>query len=91
MELDNVLKQIKELEKERQVFVNIKKEQDKLIDDIDKKIKILTKKYPSCCSCGKRYHPKQMIIATEEDVSDHTDRNEGYSGPEVGEYYCGWC
>jgi recombinational DNA repair protein RecR len=79
------------LEKEKQIALNLLRENEKKIDDINKKINILSRKFPSCYSCGKYYHPKNMTIATQEDIDDYCDKNEGYCGPEIGEYYCGCC
>jgi RNA polymerase-binding transcription factor DksA len=90
-ELNNIYDEIKDLEKEKQIVLNFLRENEKKIDDINKKIRILTKKFPTCYSCGKHYHPKNMTIATQEDLDDYYDKNEGYCGPEIGEYYCGCC
>jgi predicted patatin/cPLA2 family phospholipase len=91
MDFDNIDKEIKEFENKKNVILDIVKEYQKNIDDIDKKIKNLYKLFPRCYSCGKHFHPKKMTIATQEDVNERVDRNDGYYGPEVGEYYCGWC
>ena len=37
------------------------------------------------------YHPKDLIKATQQDVDDYFDKNEGYTQLEVGENYCGGC
>ena len=89
-ELNNIYDEIKDLEKEKQIALNLLRENEKKIDDINKKIKILSINFPSCYSCGKHYHPKNMTIATQEDIDDYYDKNEGYCGPEIGEYYCGY-
>jgi len=91
MEFDNIDEEIKELENKKNGILGIVKEHQKNIDDIDKKIKNLYKLFPCCYSCRKHFHPKKMTIATQEDVNERVDRNDGYFGPEVGEYYCGWC
>ena len=86
---DDIKKEIKDLEKKQKVIVDFVKEHRKNIDDIEKQIKNLTKLYPRYYSCGKHFHPKQMIIAMQEDIDEYVDQNEGYCGPEFGEYYCG--
>jgi len=88
---NNIDKNIKDLEIQKNAIVDIVKKHEKNINDIDKKIKNLTKLFPRCYSCGKHFHPKQLTIATQDDVDERVDRNDGYFGPEVGEYYCGWC
>ena len=88
-ELNNIYKEIKDLEKDKQQILCILRMNEKKIFNIDTKIKSLTKKFPTCYSCGKHYHPKNMNIATQEDIDDYFDKNEGYCGPEIGEYYCG--
>ena len=80
-------------------FVIIRKEIKELKDDENKlfenlkfvqaKIKNLYKKFPRCSSCGRNTDPIYMTIATQEDIDDYFDRDEGYSGPDIGEYYCG--
>lgn len=87
--LDNIYTEIKDLEEEKKNILDIIREYEKKLYKINDNIKSLTQKFPSCYSCGKKYHPKNMVIATQEDIDDYYDRNEGYSGPEIGEYYCG--
>ena len=48
----------------------------------------LYENFPKCYSCGKNQDPRNMIIATKEDIDNYICSNEGYCGPEVGEYYC---
>ena len=85
METENfelIRNEIKQLRKEEKIlFENL--------NNVQMNIKNLYKKFPSCFSCGRRTDPKQMLIATQEDVDDYFDKNEGYCGPEIGEYYCG--
>ncbi len=52
-------------------------------------IKELLKNFPSCYSCGKHMNPKYLYIATQEDIDNYIDQNDGLNGPEIGEYYCG--
>ena len=88
-ELNNIYKEIKDFEKDKQQILCIMRKNETKIFDIDTKIKSLTKKFPTCYSCGKHYHPKNMTIATQEDIDEYYDKKEGYCGPEIGEYYCG--
>ena len=88
---DNIAAEIQALEDKKKLILDSIQEQEEHIVDIDIKVKTLIKKFPCCYSCGKRFHPKQMTIATQDDVDEYVDKNEGYCGPEVGEYYCGWC
>jgi predicted patatin/cPLA2 family phospholipase len=87
--LNNIYEEIKDLQNEKQSIFEIIKENEEKVFIIEQKIKKLTNLFPSCYSCGKHYHPKNMIIATQEDVDEYYDKNEGYYGPEIGEYYCG--
>lgn len=87
--LDNIYTQIKGLEEEKKNILDIIKEYEKKLYKINYNIKSLTQEFPRCYSCLKNNHPKNMVIATQEDIDDYYDRNEGYSGPEIGEYYCG--
>ena len=84
--LNDIYKEIKDLQNEKQSIFEIIKEK---VYVIEQKIKKLTKIFPSCYSCGKHYHPKNMTIATQEDIDEYYDKKEGYCGPEIGEYYCG--
>lgn len=87
--MDDIHAQVADLNKEQAVLSKQIKALRKKSDDIEDRIKSLTLKYPTCYSCGNHYHPKYMVIATQEDVNEYTDNNEGYCGPETGEYYCG--
>ena len=86
---DDISSQISDLEKDKRTCHKVKKQQDKLIHDIDNRIKLLTKQYPRCSSCGHHFHPSLMMRATQEDVDYYNDQIEGYGGPVVNEYYCG--
>lgn len=59
------------------------------IKDNQQLIKELLKNFPTCYSCGKHINPKYLEIATQEDVDNYIEQNEGYNGPKIGEYYCG--
>ena len=59
------------------------------IQNNQKKIKHLLKKLPICYSCMKNINPKYMNIATQKDLDNYKDQEEGYRGPKIGEYYCG--
>ena len=72
---NNILNQIKELEKEYNNNI--------------KKLDIIFNKYPKCHSCHKNKNPKYMWIASEDDIKNYIDQNEGYNGPIINEYYCG--
>ena len=68
----------------------LEKEQRNINDKL-KEINIEIRKYkqlnyPKCSNCGVFRHERMMWIATQEDI---IDQNEGYSGPVIGEYYCG--
>ena len=86
---DNIFKEIGILQNEQRIILFRLRRYEEDINTIDKKIEDLMKKFPSCYSCGRYRHPKNMIIATQEDVDDYYDKNDGYNGPEVGKYYCG--
>lgn len=89
LEVNNIYDEIKDLQKEKENILNVLRVNEKKLDIINKKIKSLTQNFPACYSCGKHYHPKNMTIAKQEDIDDYYDKNEGYCGPEIGEYYCG--
>jgi glycyl-tRNA synthetase (class II) len=58
--------------------------------DVDVKIRHFLQKYGvQCSSCGRHFLTKDVWIATQRDVDEYTDMNDGYAGPTVGEYYCG--
>lgn len=86
---NDIYREIKELRDEKQTILEIINENEKKVYLIDQKIKKLTELFPSCHSCGKKYPPKNMTIATQEDIDEYYDQNEGFSGPEIGQYYCG--
>ena len=86
---DNIYKEISILRNEQRVVMDRIKKYEEDINTIDRKIEDLMKKFPSCYSCGRCRYPKNMIIATQEDLDNYYDQNEGFSGPEIGEYYCG--
>ena len=70
-----LLKRIKEIQKE--------------YDNNYRHIERIMKGYPKCYSCSRNVNPKYMEIATQEDIDNYVDSNDGYIGPEIGEYYCG--
>ena len=81
-----VLKQLRMEEKEleeQQRTINRK------LDNIRNRITDCEYQFPMCESCGKPSDPEHMVIATEEDVANWEDANEGFSNPIIGEYYCG--
>ena len=86
---DKIYTEIKDLEEEKKNILNIIKEHEKVYFILNNKIKSLIREFPTCYSCYKHYHPKSMVIATQEDIEEYYNKNEGYSGPEIGEYYCG--
>ena len=76
------------LDKEQMLLVDLKNVEINLYN-VKHKIREIMKKFPSCHSCGTHQNPKNMIIATQQDVDKYYDQNDGYCGPEIGEYYCG--
>ena len=89
MDYTKVALEIKDLFKiQDELRLNLKQVKLDLYNN-QKKIDNVMKKFPRCYSCGKNRDPKNMVIAQQEDIDDYFDRNEGYCGPEIGEYYCG--
>lgn len=89
MDYKNISKKIEELHKQNSLInKNIIELQEKLKENYQK-IKEISKNFPKCYSCGHHQDPKNMFIASEKDVENYIDQNEGYSGPRLNEYYCG--
>ena len=86
---ETIYKEIENLENEKKESLNLLKKIEQDITNTDIKIRKLMTKFPNCYSCGNYRYPKNMIIATQDDINEYYDQNEGYNGPEVGEYYCG--
>lgn len=89
MDYNNIRNQIKDKYKQKSLIIQKIKELETECDKIDKEIALLSSKYPKCYSCGKHQDPKFMDKATQDDIDNYVDSNEGYFGPEINEYYCG--
>ncbi|NBV29168.1 hypothetical protein EBS02_09180, partial [bacterium] len=62
----------------------------KKIQHLEKQIEDLKKLHlPVCSSCHQYKFPSSVWKASEEDIRDYIDQNEGYSGPIWNEWYCG--
>jgi septation ring formation regulator EzrA len=81
-------KQIKELRQQEQLLYKNIDNINTTINTIQNKINKLYEKFTKCYSCGRNKDPENMIIATKEDVDNYHDKNDGFCGPEIGEYYC---
>jgi chromosome segregation ATPase len=88
---DAIDAEIKQLENEKQKILLRIKENEEEFNSLQQKIKQLKLKFPTCYSCWNHYHPKDLIKATQQDVDDYFDKNQGYTQLEVGENYCGGC
>lgn len=88
---ENMDKEIEKLRNERKQINNEYRNCMKIygdkIEKINNKIKELMKNAPKCYSCGRNSF--DCWKAEKEDIDNYIDQNEGYSGPEIGEYYCG--
>ena len=89
MDYNNIRNQIKDKHKQNSVILQKIKKLRTEYDKINKEIALLSSKYPKCYSCGKHQDPTLMIKATQHDIDNYVDNNEGYCGPEINEYYCG--
>ena len=85
-EMIQLRKELKELQQKESDLMKKRRGIDNEINANYAMIKLLYKKLPRCCSCGRNGF---MKIATQADVDEYVDQREGYSGPDVGEYYCG--
>ena len=85
---EKVRKEIRDLVDDEQKLRENLKEIETNLWKVQNDIKKLQHLFPSCHSCGRHQDPKHMIIASKEDVDMYYDKNEGFCGPEIGEYYC---
>ena len=89
MNLEEIRNELILLRNQISILYSERKNIDLQIDNFEKEIKNVLKKFPKCYSCDKNKDPKFMFIATQEDLDNYKDMNDGYNGPEIGEYYCG--
>lgn len=58
--------------------------------EVEMEIRHFLQKYGvTCSSCGRSFLQKDVWIATQHDIDEYRDMNDGYAGPTIGEYYCG--
>ena len=86
--VEKTRKEIKELREQEEFLCKYISNKQITLNIIRSKIDKLYENFPKCYSCGKNQDPRNMIIATKEDIDNYICSNEGYCGPEVGEYYC---
>lgn len=87
MEYNIIRSQIKEKHRQNSLILQKIKEFENEFHKINKEIKLLINKFPKCYLCGKNQDPKYMEKATHYDIDNYIDKNEGYSVPELNEFY----
>ena len=86
--IEKTRKEIKELLRQEKIISENIILMQRTLSIVRNRIDKLYENFPKCYSCGKNQDPRNMIIATKEDIDNYICSNEGYCGPEVGEYYC---
>lgn len=89
MNLEEIRNELILLRNQRSILCSERKNIDLQIDNFEKEIKNVLKKFPKCYSCDKNQDPKFMFITTHEDLDSYKDSNDDYNMLEIGEYYCG--
>ncbi len=66
--------------------IQVLKQRYEILDEERRRLRQVV--LPKCSCCGTHQNPKAMWVATREDLDNFRD-TEGYSGPVIGEDYCG--
>ena len=86
MDKEIVKKLKKELLKLNEKKIEILKE----INERERSLKEIMKKYPICQSCKKNKFREDLHISTREEENNFNDKNDNcIYGPCEGEFYCG--